>query len=390
MNSKIITNAKILTMSGETIENGFILIENSKIKQVGKMENLCKKCDDVIDANGGYVTPGFIEAHCHIGLYEDSLGFEGEDGNEDTDPITPHMQVVDGINPMERAFSEARKAGVTTVMVSPGSANIIGGQMAIIKTVGRRVDDMIVRAPAAMKFALGENPKSVYHDKDQTPVTRMATAALLREHLTKSKEYANHIEQAKHDEDKDEPDYDAKLHAMLPVLDGSIPAHFHAHRADDIFTALRICKEFSLKPVIIHGTEGHLIADILAEEDISVISGPFVTDRSKPELSNLSETNPAILHSEGVKLALTTDHPEFPVKFILDSARIAVRNGLNSMQALKSITIDAADILNISDRVGSIEVGKDADLVLFTGDPFEYTTKITAVLCEGKLINLED
>ncbi len=380
----IICNGKIVPMDGEIIENGFVSFENGKITAIGSMENL--PAGEYLDAHGGWVMPGLVDAHTHLGLFEDSLGFEGEDGNEDTEPITPQLRVIDGINPMERSFAEARAAGVTTVVVSPGSANPIGGQMAAIKTCGRRIDDMIVRAPAAMKFALGENPKSVYHDKEQTPVTRMATASLIRDQLMKAHEYAEHQKEAATDEDKEPRDYDDQLEALLPVLSGEIAAHFHAHRADDIFTALRIAKEFSLRPVIVHGTEAHLVADLLAPEHVPIISGPFMTDRSKPELTNLTERAPALLRAAGVSVAITTDHPEFPVKYLLDAARFAVRGGMEPDDALRAITIDAARIADIADRVGSIESGKDGDLVLLTGDPFDYKTRVTAVFCDGRQV----
>ncbi|NCB28665.1 MAG: amidohydrolase, partial [Clostridia bacterium] len=248
------------------------------------------------------------------------------------------------------------------------------------------IDDMIVRAPAAMKFALGENPKSVYHDKEQTPVTRMATASLIREQLMKAREYGMHQKEAALDEDKEPRDYDDQLEALLPVLSGEIAAHFHAHRADDIFTALRIAKEFSLRPVIVHGTEAHLVADLLAPENVPIISGPFMTDRSKPELTNLTERAPALLRQVGVPVAITTDHPEFPVKYLFDAARFAVRGGMETDDALRAITIDAARIADIADRVGSIESGKDGDLVLLTGDPFDYSTRVVAVFCDGKQV----
>lgn len=386
MNQIRIIHAKVLTMVREPIENGYVTLADGKITTIGTMETIPQDGCETLDAAGGWLLPGLIDAHSHIGLYEDSLGFEGEDGNEDTDPITPQLRVIDGINPMDRSFVEARAAGVTTVVVSPGSANPIGGQMAAIKTCGRRIDDMIVRAPAAMKFALGENPKSVYHDKEQTPVTRMATASLIREQLMKAREYGMHQKEAALDEDKEPRDYDDQLEALLPVLSGEIAAHFHAHRADDIFTALRIAKEFSLRPVIVHGTEAHLVADLLAPENVPIISGPFMTDRSKPELTNLTERAPALLRQVGVPVAITTDHPEFPVKYLFDAARFAVRGGMETDDALRAITIDAARIADIADRVGSIESGKDGDLVLLTGDPFDYSTRVVAVFCDGKQV----
>lgn len=378
----ILCNAKIVPMEGEIIENGYISVENGKISGMGSMKNMPE--GEHTDVHGGWILPGLVDAHTHLGLFEDSLGFEGEDGNEDTDPITPQLRVIDGINPMERSFQEAREAGVTCCLVSPGSCNPIAGQIAAIKTAGRRIDDMIVKQPCAMKFALGENPKSCYNDKDETPVTRMATAALIRETLHKAQEYGK---QKQHAEDpSDLPEYDAKYEALLPVLDGTCPAHFHAHRADDIFTALRIAKEFSIKPVILHGTEAHLVADILAEEHVPICSGPFLTDRSKPELHNLTEQAPALLTHAGIETAITTDHPETTLKHYMQCIVAAVQAGMEPMDALRAVTIVPARIAGLDDRIGSLRVGKDADLLVTDGDPLDYRTKVTAVYIDGKQV----
>lgn len=386
MEQILIKNARILTMEGKTVENGWILTKNGKIVSVEPSERPLPAAEECIDAEGGWLLPGLIDAHSHIGLYEDSLGFEGADGNEDTDPATPQLRALDGVNPMDAAFREAAEAGVTTVLVSPGSANPIGGQIVAMKTAGRRVDDMAIRAPAAMKFALGENPKGVYHDKDETPVTRMATAAIIREALFQAQEYRTRKEKAAVDPDADEPDFDMKNEALLPVLRGEIAAHFHAHRDDDIFTALRICNEFNLKPVIVHGTAGHLIADHLAADGVPVISGPFMTDRSKPELKHLTDRAPGLLVQGGVLTAITVDHPEFPLRLLMEAARLAVRAGLPEEEALRAVTINAARIAEIDARVGSLAAGKDADCVLYSGNPFDYKTVVKAVLCNGNVI----
>ena len=381
----IIFNGKILPMEGEIVENGFVSWENGVITGIGPMENLPEDAAAAgLDAHGGWVLPGLVDAHTHLGLFEDSLGFEGEDGNEDTDPVTPQLRVIDGINPMERSFAEARQAGVTCCVVSPGSCNPIAGQIAAIKTAGRRIDDMIVKAPCAMKFALGENPKSCYNDKDEAPVTRMATAALIRETLYKAKEYAAQKQRA--EEPADAPEYDAKMEALLPVLDGSCQAHFHAHRADDIFTALRIAKEFSLKPVILHGTEAHLVADILAGEQVPICSGPILTDRSKPELHHLTEQSPALLTEAGIPTAIITDHPETSLKHYMRCAVAAVQAGMQPMDALRAMTIVPAQIIGLQQRVGSLRAGKDADLFVTDGDPFDYRTKVTAVFIDGRQV----
>ena len=293
----LIVNGTVHPIDAPDIPNGFVDVREGKIWRVGFMEQCPSDWEgEVLDANQGHILPGFIDAHCHLGMFGDSLGFEGDDGNESTDPCTPHLRAIDAINPLDRCFQEARAAGVTTVMTGPGSANPISGQFAALKTNGTWVDTMLRKAPAAMKLALGENPKCVYNERHETPVTRMATAAILRENLAKAAEYRDKLR----DEEEDSPDYDAKLEALLPVLDGTLPVHIHAHRADDIATGVRICKEFQLNYVIVHGTEGHLIADLLAQEKAAVITGPCLGDRSKPELANMTLENPAKLLRAGV------------------------------------------------------------------------------------------
>ena len=381
-----ICNGRVLSMESDVTENGFVEIVGKKFGRIGKLSDLpAEAAENSVNVHGGWILPGFVDAHTHLGLFEDSLGFEGEDGNEDTDPITPQLRAIDGINPMERSFTEALHAGVTSCLVSPGSCNPIGGQIAAIKTHGRRIDDMILRAPCAMKFALGENPKSCYSDKEETPVTRMATASLLRDTLMRAQEYQRRKNSA--EDPTDGPDYDSKLEALLPVLERRIPAHFHAHRADDIFTALRIANEFQLDTVILHGTEAHLVADILAKEpNIRICAGPCLTDRSKPELTHLTESSPAILTESGIPTAIITDHPETPLKHILRCAVSAVQGGMDALDALRAITIVPAQIAGIADRVGSIQTGKDADLVVFSGDPLDYRSVITGVMADGEWI----
>lgn len=382
MKRTLISNVTIRTMDeADTCVRGWLLVEDGKIAALGGGEP--PACDTVLDGQHGVLTPGLIDVHTHLGLYEDSLGFEGADGNEDTDPVTPHLRVIDGINPMERSFREALEAGVTTVAVSPGSANPIGGQIALLKTAGRRIDDMVLKAPLAVKFALGENPKSVYHDKGEAPVTRMATAALIREQLLKAREYLARKERAENDADEDAPDFDLKLESLLPLLWGKVAAHFHAHRADDIFTALRISKEFGLRPVIIHGTEAHLVADLLAEDGVPVVSGPFMTDRSKPELRELTEASPALLRRAGVETAITVDHPEIPLRLLQTAVLLAVRAGLDEGEALRAVTTAPAHIAGVDDRIGSIKPGMDADLVLWSGDPLDFRSQVRAVFVNG-------
>lgn len=382
MKSIVLTNVNLLPMDGsDERKGGWLLIRDGKIAAIGV--GLAPEAEEQVDGMGGYVTPGLIDAHSHIGLYEDALGFEGADGNEDTDPVTPQMRALDGINPMDRAFREALEAGVTTVAVSPGSANPIGGQIVLLKTAGRRVDDMVLKSPLAIKFAFGENPKSVYHDKDEAPVTRMATAALIREQLYKAREYLMRRDRAERDPDEEAPDFDLKLEALVPLLRGDITAHFHAHRADDIFTALRIAKEFSLRPVILHGTEAHLVADLLAEAHAPVISGPYMTDRSKPELKNLTEQAPALLCAAGVETAITVDHPEIPLRLLPTAAMLAVKAGMNETDALRALTAVPAHIVGMEDRIGMLREGMDADCVLWSGHPLEFRTTVRAVWIDG-------
>ncbi|MEG1858597.1 MAG: amidohydrolase, partial [Pseudoflavonifractor sp.] len=313
----LIQNGIVHTMDGPIIPCGFVLTEGSKITAVGPMSDLPRTGDAaVLDARGGHILPGFVDAHCHLGMFGNALGFEADDGNESTDPCTPHLRAIDAINPLDRCFAEARAGGVTSVLTGPGSANPIAGQFVALKTTGRWVDRMILKAPVAMKFALGENPKNVYNERKETPVTRMATAAIIRENLSKTLEYMDRQHKADIDPDVDAPDFDAKLEALIPVLRGELPVHCHAHRADDIATAVRIAKEFGLKLVVVHGTEGHLIADLLAQEHIPVITGPCLTDRCKPELAGQTLENPVLLAKAGVQVAICTDHPETPIQHL--------------------------------------------------------------------------
>lgn len=378
----VIIHAKIYTMepdlsgngtccSQAPIEDGYLRFDDGKISAVGGMEEYKPlEQEQVIDAGGKNLFPGFIDAHCHIGMWEDGLGFEGDDGNESSDPSTPYLRAIDAVNAMDRCFTEAAQAGVTTVLTGPGSANPIGGQWVAMKTLGKRIDDMVMVENIGMKFALGENPKTVYHEKSTTPQTRMATASIIREALLKAKRYIDDQLKAAQDEDYDEPDYDKRCEALEPVLKREKKAFFHCHRADDIFTAIRIGKEFNLDYVIVHCTEGHLVADILKKEGIKAICGPFLTDRSKPELKNQTPAGIGILRAAGVPCAICTDHPVIPIQFLPLCAGVAVGAGLDWDGALRSITIDAAEIAGIGERVGSLTPGKDADLVLVDGDPF--------------------
>ncbi len=379
-----IKNAQIWTMEGKRYQKASILLQDKKIKEIG--ESLEAPLDaTVIDAAGKIVMPGMIDAHCHLGMWEDAIGFEGADGNEATDPITPNMRAIDGINPMDRTFEEAYQGGITAVATGPGSANVIGGQFAAIKTFGNRIDDMIIQAPVAMKCAFGENPKRVYYDKKQAPSTRMATAALLRETLYKVKIYAEKQEQAKTDPAQN-PSYDMKMEALLPVIRGELPLKAHAHRADDIFTAMRIAKEFGVKMTLDHCTEGHLIAKEIQAEGFCGIVGPSFGERSKVELKHLSFETAGVMSKAGIKIAIMTDHPVIPVQYLPLCAGLAVKYGMEEKEALKAITINAAEILGIADRVGSIKEGKDADLVVWNGHPFSLESTVDYTMIDGEIV----
>ena len=373
-------------MDAPVIPDGYVQVKQGVITAIGPMEACPDDKEEVVEAAGQHVLPGLIDAHCHLGLFGNALGFEGDDGNESTDPCTPQLRAVDGINPLDVWLQEAREGGVTTVLTGPGSANPIAGQFVALKTAGRVVDEMILKAPAAMKFALGENPKSVYNERHEMPVTRMGTAAIIRENLQKAIEYRNKKRKAEEDEEEEAPDFDAKLEALVPVIEGTLPAHFHAHRADDIATAVRIAKEFGLNYVLVHGTQGHEIAGYLAKEGARVITGPCLGDRSKPELSGMTLENPALLHRAGVQVAICTDHPETPIQHLPLCAAMAVKGGLDMEQALKAITIDAAQLAGVDNRVGSLTVGKDADIVVMSGAPLDWTSRVERVYIDGCLV----
>ncbi len=385
--STYIVNGTVLTMEDGGFQNGFVRMNNGKIVACGPMRDIPRtEGAEIFDAGGGYILPGLVDAHTHLGIWEESMGLEGDDGNEDTDPVTPQLRAIDAVNPCDRSFREALLAGITTVMTGPGSANPIAGQFAAVKTCGRRIDDMLLLAPAAMKFSLGENPKMVYHEKNQTPVTRMATASIIRENLFKAEEYKKAKEKALSDPDCDAPDFEMKLESLLPLLRGEVQAHFHAHRSDDIFTALRIAREFGLKPVIIHGTEAHLIADILKEEGVPVVVGPSLSFRAKPELRNMTFETPGILAKGGVLTAITTDHPETPLPYLMLCASLANRSGMEETDAFRAVTINPAKIMGLDKRIGSIKAGKDADVVVYSGHPFERNTSVAAVFIDGKRV----
>lgn len=380
----LIKNGKIITMSGEDYENGCILFDD-KIIYIGR--NCNQTADKIIDAEGKYILPGLIDAHCHVGMFEDSMGFEGDDGNEDSDPIMPQLRAIDGINPFDRGFSEARDAGVTAVVTGPGSANPVGGQFAAIKTHGICIDDMIIKAPAAMKFALGENPKSVYSEKEEAPVTRMGTMAMIRELLIKACDYMEKLDAYNNDsEENEKPEFDMKLDAMLPVMRGEIPVKIHAHRADDICSAIRIGKEFNIRVTIEHCSDGDAVAPILEREKLPVMLGPTLSDRSKIELKNLSFATYKNLSDRGIDVAIITDHPEITIGNLPLCAVMAVKHGMEERKALEAVTITAAKNCWIDDRVGSLEEGKDADIAVFTDLPTRFDAECVMTFIDGERV----
>lgn len=386
----VIINAKIIPMDGNRIERGFVRFKDKLISEIGSMDNYVPHHDEEIDADGAYLLPGLIDAHTHIGVWEESIGMEGDDTNESSDPATPQLRAIDAINTNDPAFFSALEGGVTTVVTGPGSGNPIGGQMAAVKTGGSLwLDDRIVKAPAAMKFALGENPKREYGERDDAPMTRMATAAIIRENLAKAQEYRDKLRRAEEDDDCDPPDYDIKCESLLPVISGELPAHFHAHRADDIATAVRIAKEFGLRFAIVHGTEAELVRSPLSRLDdrfLGLISGPLLSTRSKPELARLSFTSPALLREKGITTALCTDHQVIPENYMTLCAALAVKNGMSEEDALAAVTISAAKTAGIANRVGSLTPGKDADLVLFDRHPLDLYARTLLVFIDGRIV----
>ena len=390
----LIFNGVVHPVDAPVIPNGYVELEGGKIKGVGPIEALPKGCEGPsLDVKGGHIVPGFVDAHCHLGLFGDALKFEGDDGNEATNPCTPHVRAIDGVNPLDRCFQEAREGGVTTVLTGPGSANPISGQGIVIKTLGAWVDQMVLKAPATMKMALGENPKTVYNGRKETPTTRMGTASVIRTELARALEYMDRQDKADTEAGTNAPGYDPRLEALIPVLRGELPVHIHAHRADDIATAVRICREYGLQFVVVHGTEGYRVTELLAAEGVGVITGPILTDRSKPELAGLTIENPARLAKAGVEIAICTDHPVTPIQYLPLCAAIAVRGGLEPEEALRAITLGGARLAGVAHRVGSLTPGKDADVVVTSGHPLDgkcgaclyqrYPGEVTAALGNG-------
>lgn len=362
----LIKNGHIKPIVGEELENGCVLIDDAgKIAAVGA-ELEAPADAQVIDAQGRLVTPGCVEAHCHIGLDNEAMGWEGHDYNEIVEPLTPQLRAIDSINPQDEAFANAIRGGVTSACTGPGSANVVGGTFVAIKLAGNRVDKMVIKNPIAMKCAFGENPKRCYGQSlKKSPTTRMGTASLLRELLFKTQRYMEDKEAGKN------PAYDMKLEAMIPVLKGEIPLKAHAHRADDILTAVRIAKEFGVKMTLDHCTDGAVIADELAEEGLPAFVGPSLGSKTKIELINKSFKTPSVLHKAGVPISIITDAPVIPLQYLPMCAGLAASEGLDMEEAWKAITINPAVYTGIADRVGSLEPGKDGDVVIWTADPLK-------------------
>ena len=383
-----IKGGKIYTITKGVIDGGTVLVDGGKIVKVGKRIKIPDNAE-VIDVSGKVVMPGLVEAHCHIGISEEKIGWAGSDGNEATDPATPHMRALDGIkaNADEGGLEAAMKAGITTVQILPGSANVIGGTGVVVKTAPKAViDEMVVREPSGMKIAFGENPMRVYgQGLKRMPSTRMGVAGVLREWLQKAKGYAEKRERLKDDPEK-RPEVDLKLEALVPVIKGKIPLRAHAHRADDIATAVRIAEEFGVEISWEHATEGHRIAEWIAGKGVPAVWGPSLGSRGKWEMRELGFDTPRILYEAGVKLAIQTDATGSNIRHLPIAAGMAVKHGLPYEEALRAITINPAEILGVADRVGSIEKGKDADLRILDGDPLELRTKVEMVLRDGEIV----
>ncbi|WP_228266143.1 amidohydrolase [Microlunatus elymi] len=379
--SVAIVGGRVVPVNGPAVDGGRVLIKDGKIAAVGTSVKIGADTT-VIDATGKWVLPGFLESHGHVGVHEEGNGWAGNDTNEMTDPVGARFRALDAINPADEGFRDALSGGVTSVVIKPGSGNPIGGQTVAVKTWGRIVDEMLIKQPVSVKSALGENPKRVYGDKKQTPSTRLGVASVIRDAFIATQDYLVRREQAETD---GKPfTRDSNYEILAEVLAGEVPWCQHTHRADDIATAIRLSEEFGYRLVINHGTEGHLIADVLAEKDIPVIIGPLFTSRSKVEVNQRHLRNPGLLAEAGVKIAITTDHPVVPINFLVYQAILSVKDGLDRDTALRALTINPAEMLGLDDRVGSLEVGKDGDVVIWSGDPLDIMSRAEQVIVDGR------
>lgn len=366
-------NAHVVPIEGEPFD-GTVVMEDGKISALGA-DVTAPEGADVVDAAGKWLLPGFVDAHVHLGTHEEGEGWAGDDTNEMTDPVTAGVRALDAVNPFDPGFDDALAGGVTAVNINPGSGNPIGGLAVAIHTHGRYIEEMVLRSPSGLKSALGENPKRVYGEKKQTPSTRLGTAMVIRKAFMDAQNYMGKA---------DENARDPKLEALAMVLRREIPWRQHAHRADDIATALRIADEFGYDLVLDHGTEAHLLADVLAERGVPVLIGPLFTTKSKVELRGRSIANPGKLAKAGVEISIITDHPVIPINFLVHQATLSVKEGLDPVTALRSITINPAKVLGLAERIGSLEPGKDADIVLWSGDPLDVMQRALTVWIGGK------
>lgn len=375
----LITNAKVYTMCDQVFDPGYVRFENGRILAVGPMAQApAQSGEETLDAEGGYVFPGFIDAHTHIGICAESINVAAEFVNEMTDPNTAQLRAIDGFFPFDTAIPKAREAGVTAALICPGSANAFGGQIAAVKLDGTRVEDMLIKTPVAMKMATGDNVRTTYGPLNKLPMTRMGVAAVMREAFQQTQDYIARKERGEH------PAFNVRWEALTPVVKHELPIHVHAHRSDDIYTAMRVAREFGLELTVIHATDGIVTAADMAREHVSAIVGPTMYSSTKLETLNLNFKTPGVMARAGVKVALTTDHDVVPLAYLPICAALAVREGMDMYEALKAITINPAQIAHIDDRVGSLEPGKDADLSVFSGHPFELMTRACAVFVSGK------
>jgi imidazolonepropionase-like amidohydrolase len=384
--STAITGGRVVPVEGDPIDGGTVLLRDGKIAAIKGPGFAVPDDADVVDATGKWVLPGFIDAHVHAGVSEEAQGWAGQDTNERTSPVTAQVRALDAINPADQGFRDAIGGGVLAVNVNPGSANPIGGQTVAIKCWGRTVDEMVLREPAGLKSALGENPKRVYGERKETPSTRLGTAAVIRGAFVAAQNYQAKLDAAAAADDGAPVERDLKLEALTRVLRREIPWRQHCHRADDIATAMRMAREFGYELVIDHGTEAYLLADQIAAAGIPVIIGPLFTSRSKVELRNRSLANPGRLAAAGVTIAITTDHPVVPIHFLIHQATLAVKEGLDRETALRAVTINPARIIGCDARLGSLIEGKDADLVIWSGDPLDVMSRAERAYQDGREI----